>query len=82
MVEIGTTKSELTLEEQRLLSTFWTYCQPIDLYKTLADRFDKNVSLTSPTPPPPRSPPPSMARVSHCSATHYHLPTEAATAAT
>jgi len=55
MTNNGSASGELTAEEQRLLSSFWSYCQPVDLYCVLANRFDKrvNAALSPPAPPPP-----------------------------
>ncbi len=41
------TKGLITEEEQRLLQSFWVYCQPVEVYSQLANRQRCNVSPTT-----------------------------------
>lgn len=40
------TEGLITEEEQRLLQSFWVYCQPVEVYSQLANRQHCNVSPT------------------------------------
>lgn len=40
-------KGVISEEEQRRLAAFWVYCQPVDLYSSLAARLSQNVSAVT-----------------------------------